>query len=646
MNEKRFNMIRKSIIGAAMVLFLAAFASIGLAQEIIESISPSSASPGEAITLTITMADVALPPVPPSHITPTSVKIGSLEGSDIGRSDYIITANFTIPDAESIGSKDVVVSFPGPNQEDVVFTRSNGFQVEMEGGANPRPDIKVNGSDGSLNVAPGTAAAVTISLEAGNGAGENADWWIAVATPSGLFFLDVSSGAPVLKPGLSYTFQKPLADVSAVDTLNISELSEGAHTFYFVVDMTPNGLVDEPLYYDLVEVSASSSGAAADRAYTVVDTGQDAFYDDKGATMSPPEPGEPFHGQDAQYAGAVFSFRDNGDGTITDLTTGLMWRRDPGEKMTFEEAISGVESFELAGWTDWRMPTIKELYSLIDFSGSTGFSANESIPYIDTNYFVFNYGDESAGERFIDSQYISGTRYVGATMGGNETAFGVNFADGRIKGYGFSNPGSGEDKTFFVMYVRDNADYGENAFVDNGDGTIADLASGLTWMQVDSGALSAGENGDGGLNWEQALEWAESLEYAGHSDWRLPSAKELQSIVDYTRSPSTTNSAAIDPLFASTSITDEGGGVNYPFYWTGTTHLDGANPGDAAAYIAFGEALGWMESPSGQYELMDVHGAGAQRSDPKIGDPADYPYGHGPQGDVRRIYNYVRCVRD
>ena len=39
----------------------------------------------------------------------------------------------------------------------------------------------------------------------------------------------------------------------------------------------------------------------------------------------------------------------------------------------------------------------------------------------------------------------------------------------------------------------------------------------------------------------------------------------------------------------------------------------------------------------GNYELMDVHGAGAQRSDPKVGNPDDYPYGHGPQGDVIRI---------
>ena len=34
-------------------------------------------------------------------------------------------------------------------------------------------------------------------------------------------------------------------------------------------------------------------------------------------------------------------------------------------------------------------------------------------------------------------------------------------------------------------------------------------------------------------------------------------------------------------------------------------------------------------------DVMDVHGAGAQRSDPKTGDPSSYPvYGHGPQGDM------------
>ena len=47
----------------------------------------------------------------------------------------------------------------------------------------------------------------------------------------------------------------------------------------------------------------------------------------------------------------------------------------------------------------------------------------------------------------------------------------------------------------------------------------------------------------------------------------------------------------------------------------------------------------------GNKKLMDVHGAGAQRCDVKSGNPSDFPQGRGPQGDVTRIYNYVRCLR-
>ena len=61
---------------------------------------------------------------------------------------------------------------------------------------------------------------------------------------------------------------------------------------------------------------------------------------------------------------------------------------------------------------------------------------------------------------------------------------------------------------------------------------------------------------------------------------------------------------------------------------------------EKAAYISFGRALGHMEG-----HWMDVHGAGAQRSDPKEGDPSEYPIGHGPQGDAIRIYDHARCVR-
>jgi hypothetical protein len=367
--------------------------------------------------------------------------------------------------------------------------------------------------------------------------------------------------------------------------------------------------------------------------YPIVDTGQEQCFDNFSANNCP-STGQTFNGQDAQYSGNQPAYVDNGDGTVTDLVTGLMWQQTPGDKVTFAEALAGAETLDLGGYNDWWLPTIKELYTLIDFSGVdpsgwNGTDTSQLVPFIDTDYFNFEYGDTSAGERIIDAQYWSSTEYVGTTMGGSATTFGVNFADGRIKGYGREHPGG--EMTQFVRYVRGNTSYGINDFNDISDGTITDLSTGLMWMQSDSGS---------GMIWEDALTYCENLEIAGYSDWRLPNAKELQSIVDYSRSPSTSNSPAIDPLFNTTSIIDEAGDTNYPFYWSSTTHENMMN-GSNAAYVTFGEALGYMNGA-----WIDVHGAGAQRSDPKEGDPGDFPYGHGPQGDAIRIYNFVRCVRD
>jgi len=383
---------------------------------------------------------------------------------------------------------------------------------------------------------------------------------------------------------------------------------------------------------------AGTVAAMAAVSYVVVDTGQTACYSETGAAVACPASGDSLFGQDGDYSTTAPAYVDNGDGTVSDLNTGLMWQQDPGDKMTYDEAMAAVGAFDLAGYGDWRLPTIKELFSLIDFSGTDPSNCRtlegcDAIPFIDTGYFTFEYGDTSAGERVIDSQYVSSTLYVSTTMGGDATAFGVNFADGRIKGYGLTNPRGGE-KEFFVMFVRGNPDYGDNEFVDNGDGTVSDLATGLVWQQADDGVSR---------EWQESLEYCEVLDLGGSDDWRLPDVKELQSIVDYTRSPATSGTAAIDPVFGTSTIVDEGGSINWPFFWSSTTHASQVS-GDSADYIAFGEALGWMEDPQDGYQLMDVHGAGAQRSDPKTGDADQYPYGHGPQGDVVRIENAVRCV--
>ena len=363
-----------------------------------------------------------------------------------------------------------------------------------------------------------------------------------------------------------------------------------------------------------------------DTKYVIVDTDQTTFYGNE-AEITEPNMGDDFYGQDAHYFGNQSSFVDNGNGTVTDLTTGLMWMQNlPDYKYNYDDCINYADTCTLAGFTDWRLPSIKELYSLIKFDGITGTEEETSIPYINTDFFEFRYGTVF-GERYIDAQYATTAIYKGTTMGGNETMFGVNFADGRIKGYPTS-------KEFEIKLVRGNQNYGINDFVDNGDGTISDNNTDLMWDAT--GSTSS-------MSWKDALAYAQQKNeenYLGYNDWRVPNAKELQSIVDYSRSPSYTNSAAISELFNVPEITNEGGEVDYPWYWTSTTHYDGPMP-NKAVYVCFGRALGFWEG-----EWQDVHGAGAQRSDPKVGDPANYPEGFGPQGDAIRIYNYVRLVRD
>jgi hypothetical protein len=129
--------------------------------------------------------------------------------------------------------------------------------------------------------------------------------------------------------------------------------------------------------------------------------------------------------------------------------------------------------------------------------------------FINDEFFNQPLGDVGIGEREIDAQTWSSTKYVGRTMSNDETVFGVNFIDGRIKGYPKYNPRTGAPNTMYVRLVRGNPDYGKNSFEDNGDGTVSDLATGLMWQKADDGIPR---------NWEEALKYAEDLELAAYED--------------------------------------------------------------------------------------------------------------------------------
>ncbi|MCX5859353.1 MAG: DUF1566 domain-containing protein, partial [Proteobacteria bacterium] len=338
------------------------------------------------------------------------------------------------------------------------------------------------------------------------------------------------------------------------------------------------------LYFFLagLVIGCSESGrpGRVDPWYPIVDTGQTSCFG-PASPVSCPAASAPFYGQDAQFNGNQPSYTLSADGlTVYDNVTGLTWQKSPDtngdgtidslDKMTFSEAQARpavLNASRYGGYDDWRLPTIKELYSLINFAGTdpSGVSGNDTsglVPFIDRTYFDFGYGDTARGERIIDMQYASSTRYVSTTMLGSPTMFGVNFADGRIKGYtldmSYQGPG---DARFPVRCVR-GAAYGVNDFVDNGDATITDRATGLMWAKGDSAQ---------GLNWQEALAWVQTKNaenYLGHNDWRLPNAKELQSILDYTRAPDAVDPShqgpAIDPVFTCTQITNEACAADYP----------------------------------------------------------------------------------
>jgi hypothetical protein len=604
--------------GAAALLLVTALlgaparpAAAQASNEILQ-LSPDTAPQGTVgLTVTFTL-DSDAPPAPPAGILPTGVTLGGLNGTGAAhQSQYLVSAVFDIPAGEPTGPHDAAVVFPTPDGGTLTFTLAGAFTVTAAGGA------PVIGRD-------------PLSRQACLG--------------GTVVFSVAASG----EPPLSYRWQKDGIELpgATASTYTIAAATAGDQGDYRAV-------VDNALGTATSRAAtlAIDPGPCAGR-YPVVDTGQAECYDTSTAVACPAT-GSPYHGQDAQFAGLAPGYTVSGDGlTVHDDRTGLDWTRstdrDGDGSITARDKLdwAGAQAWpaelnaaRFGGFDDWRLPTIQELYSLIDFRGvdPSGFTGDPAglIPFLDTGAFDFAYGDTAAGERIIDSQYASRTLYVSHThndAGG--TLFGVNFADGRIKGYGLTI--AGRAKTFYVIAVRGRVDHGRSDLVDNGDGTVTDRSTGLMWSRADSGV---------GLDWPQALGWvaARNAErWLNHDDWRLPNAKELHTIVDYSRSPDTTGSAAIDPVLAVSEVRNEAGQVDYPCYWTGTTHASWTqSPGAAAVYLAFGRAMGYLDGA-----WHDVHGAGAQRSDPKEGDPAQWPTGNGPQGDAIRIYNFVRPVRD
>lgn len=299
----------------------------------------------------------------------------------------------------------------------------------------------------------------------------------------------------------------------------------------------------------------------------VPDTGQTICYNSNGGIIDCPATGRAFYGQDASYVINPPSYTwliANGEAMVRDNVTGLIWevKSDAGgiHDKDNRYAWNVVDSFidqlntELyGGYNDWRLPTRKELMSIVDY-GAYG-------PAADTYYF----------------QYTMSSYYWSSNDSGYNTTSGicgVNFISGQ-------DSTSNLTDQYYVRAVRGQVM--PASLTDNMDGTITDNGTGLMWAKASAA---------GNMTWREALSWCENLSLAGYRDWRLPTIKELKSLVD-----DTTDGMAIDVrYFPDTTAT---------YYWSSTTH---AYYTGHAWLVSFSYGNNGYGNKSGRYYVRAVRG--------------------------------------
>jgi hypothetical protein len=252
--------------------------------------------------------------------------------------------------------------------------------------------------------------------------------------------------------------------------------------------------------------------------YLIPDTGQTdlqcAIFDLvwQWADCATIPPGDPLYGQDGHYQRPPrqVHFTDNGDDTVTDDLTGLMWQKTFGGEMSQASAITYCDTLTTGGYDDWRVPEIQELVTI----------TNLSRRYPSTYTTVF--------PGVPNDRFWSSTENVASTY----QAWHVYFGDGGV---------AVDGKTVTYIRVRcvrlgpmQHGPYSAQTIV--GDPVVVDAATGLMWQdnQVNSSP------------WEASTEYCNDLYWAGFDDWRLPDRNELVSMVDYT-----VHSPALDPAFAN-----------------------------------------------------------------------------------------------
>ena len=237
-------------------------------------------------------------------------------------------------------------------------------------------------------------------------------------------------------------------------------------------------------------------------------------------------------GEDSDFNINPPSYTDNGNGTITDNVTGLMWQKTDGGEMSFENTSSYCSALSLGGYNDWRLPTCIELFGINSF--------DKVNPALNTAFFT-----KTAAEYW----------WTSVTRTDDKSSVWVVNAGGGIGAHPKAETlSAGGTKRFHVRAVRNTKSAATitDRFTDNGNETVTDNLTGLVWQKTQSAVL---------MTWEEALSYASGLTLGGNSEWRLPNVKELQSLNDEKLSKPSFNKTYFPNLISGN-------------YWSSTTLMN------------------------------------------------------------------------
>ncbi len=220
-------------------------------------------------------------------------------------------------------------------------------------------------------------------------------------------------------------------------------------------------------------------------------------------------------------------YTNNGDGTVTDDVTGLMWQRTLPNADTFDQnaAVMQCQGLSLAGHSDWQLPTYMELVSIVDLAQQSPAIDPVAFPSTPAEIYWSSTPAMDTTSDWWDVSFVNGQT-------ARDVVTGVHHAR-CLRRPGLAVVDAGAPCTRYASTAA-------------GSTTIVrDVMTGLTWQYEPSGS---------GSTWAGAAAYCAKLDVSGVTPWRVPTGNELLTLVDVTFA-----GPALDPSAFST-------GLNEPFW--------------------------------------------------------------------------------